>query len=145
LVARLQREEPVVLGRTVLLMSHARTSAAHRPALTRRSGAPQRTAGQGASRAAAAIRWDRVTRVVLMFAAVLIVYLAIGPLIGLFETMQESGQRKEQLQQLEQQNQVLRERKNALGDPATLEREARRLGKIRPGERPYMVDGLPQN
>ncbi len=148
LVATLHREESGARGRTILSMAAARTSA-HAPALRRRTSGParpqQRSAASQAAQAASGIRWDRVGRWLLMVAAVLVVVLAIGPLIGLFETMQESGQRKQQLQQLEQQNRVLKSRKDALGDPATLEREARRLGKIRPGERPYVVDGLPRN
>ena len=42
------------------------------------------------------------------------------------------------------ENKTLKKRVHALRDPGALEREARRLGMVRQGERPYVVQGLPR-
>jgi cell division protein FtsB len=44
---------------------------------------------------------------------------------------------------LVRQNQQLSRERQSLNDPATIQREARALGMVRPGERPYVVTGLP--
>jgi cell division protein FtsB len=46
---------------------------------------------------------------------------------------------------LEAENRRLEARKKALKDPRALEREARRLGMVKPGERAYVVKGLPKD
>ena len=126
-------------------MPHARSTAARSAALPRRGAQAHRTRRpEAAARTGGGVQWDRVGRFALLAVAILIVALYVGPIISLFETTRESGQRQQELQQLEQRNQQLKQRKNALGDPATLEREARRLGKVRPGERPYVIEGLPK-
>ena len=40
------------------------------------------------------------------------------------------------------ENQRLRERKAELNAPGALEREARRLGMVKAGERAYIVEGI---
>jgi cell division protein FtsB len=125
-------------------MPPARTTAARSAALPRRGGAPRGRQQQQATRPGGGVHWDRVGRLALVAVAILIVALYVGPIISLFETSRESGQRNQELQQLQQRNTQLKKRKDALNDPATLEREARRLGKVRPGERPYVIEGLPK-
>jgi cell division protein FtsB len=97
----------------------------------------------GGKARAAAIRWDRVGRVALLVVLVGVVALAVGPAINLVATWHEANQRKATVGQLERENARLKERRRALQDPRTLEREARRLGLVKPGERPYVVSGLP--
>ena len=41
------------------------------------------------------------------------------------------------------ENVELRERLRALRDPGALEREARKLGMVRAGERAYVIENLP--
>ena len=43
------------------------------------------------------------------------------------------------------ENARLNARRRALGDPRTLEAEARKLGMVRPTERAYVVTGLPKH
>ncbi len=126
-------------------MSHARSTAARSAALPRRGAAPRARSRPASTGHTGGVRWDRIGRIALIVVAVAVALLYIGPAVGLFESVQESGQRKQELRQLELRNEQLRQRKNALNDPATLEREARRLGKVRPGERPYVIEGLPKN
>lgn len=126
-------------------MSPARSTAARPAGMPRRGAAPRARRQSERTAPAGGIRWDRIGRLALIVVAVVVAALYVGPAIGLLESVQEKGQRQQELQQLEQRNQQLRQRKNALNDPATLEREARRLGKVRPGERSYVIEGLPKN
>jgi cell division protein FtsB len=91
----------------------------------------------------ARIRWDRVGRVALLVVLLLIVYLYVGPVRSWWSTWQDSKAKQAQVQRLERENARLRARKAALGTPQALEREARRMGMVRPDERPFVVRGLP--
>lgn len=95
----------------------------------------------GAKRSAG-IRWDRVGRVALLIVFALIVFLYVGPARTYVSTWREANARRGEVQQLQRENASLRRRRVALRNPATLEREARRLGMVRPGERPYVIEGL---
>lgn len=92
----------------------------------------------------AAIRWDRLSRygLLIVFAGLLILY--VNPLRSYVGTVQESKQRQSQVQALEREQAALEARKRALVNPDVIEAEARRLGMVRPGERPFVVRGLPQ-
>ena len=46
---------------------------------------------------------------------------------------------------LSRENAKLVQERNALNDPSTIERDARALGMVRPGEHPYVVTGLPHH
>ena len=92
----------------------------------------------------ARIRWDRVGRVALLLVLLLIVYLYVGPVRSWWSTWQDSKAKQAQVQRLEHENAQLRARRAALGTPKALEREARRMGMVRPDERPFVVRGLPQ-
>ena len=124
-------------------MPPARSAAAARRAPARASAARARTRPRVvASRRGGAIRWDRVGRVALLVVLVLFVFLYVGPARTYVSTWREAKERRAEVSRLRDENRVLRARRAALRDPATLEREARRLGMVRPGERPYIVEGL---
>lgn len=89
------------------------------------------------------IRWDRVARLALLFVLALLLWLAIGPAASLVTTWRESAQRNERVAELEAANERLAARRDELRDPAALEREARAMGMVRPGERAFVVEGLP--
>jgi cell division protein FtsB len=96
------------------------------------------------AQAGSGIRWDRVGRMVLLLVLVGIVSLYIGPLHSYWSTRQEAQAKRNEVQRLQRENTRLRERRAALRSKGTLEKEARRLGMVRPGERPYSVSGLPK-
>jgi cell division protein FtsB len=98
----------------------------------------------GGQRRGAGIRWDRVSRVAMLFVLVGILILYIGPVRSYFATRHRAAAQSAVVRSLRQENTRLRERRNALSHPATLEREARRLGMLRPGEKPFVVRGLPK-
>jgi cell division protein FtsB len=115
---------------------------AHAPAAQRRASARVRSGSRSAA-ARGGIRWDRLSRLALLavLAAVLLSY--IGPAHRYFEAWRLSGKTRAEIQALRADNDRLRERARALRDPRRLELEARRLGMARPGERAYVVRGLP--
>jgi cell division protein FtsB len=90
-----------------------------------------------------AIRWDRVGRVALLMVLLGVVVLYVGPSITFFHTYREAKARRGEVSTLQAENARLRARRTALKNPRTLEREARRLGLVKPGELPFIVKGLP--
>ena len=61
-----------------------------------------------------------------------------------WDTVHEAKQRRGEVAQLKRENARLRARRATLREPSALEREARRLGMVRPGERPYVLEHLPK-
>ena len=88
------------------------------------------------------IRWDRLGRWALIGVFALVLYLYIGPALSWISTYREAGRQRAQVAELRVENQKLRERKAALSSPGALEREARRLGMVKKGERAYIVQGI---
>jgi cell division protein FtsB len=95
-----------------------------------------------ARRTAARIRWDRVGRTALLVVLVGVVALYVKPTVTYVSTYREAGQRDAEVAALQRENERLRKRRAELRDPRALEREARRLGMVKPGERAYVVEGL---
>jgi cell division protein FtsB len=125
-------------------MPSARSAHAKRPAAGR--AAPQLRPRVVVTRRPSrpGIRWDRVGRVALLVVLCGIVLLYVGPARSYFSTMGEAKARRAGVAALAHQNAQLRARVRALRTRAALEREARRLGMVRPGERPYIVQDLPK-
>jgi cell division protein FtsB len=90
------------------------------------------------------VRWDRVGRVALLMLLVVVALAYVGPARSLLSTWQESNVKQAQVQALEREHEQLVAREKALRNPRTVEAEARRLGMVRPGERPYVVSNLPE-
>ena len=89
------------------------------------------------------IRWDRVGRWALISVLGFVLYLYIGPLATWVATYKEAGRKRAEVAALKAENARLRERRRELKDPAALEREERRLGMVKAGERSYIIEGLP--
>jgi hypothetical protein len=81
----------------------------------------------------------------MLFVLVVLAYLYISPVRGLIADLQEASVRHQQVVALEHTASELRGQEQALARPSTLELEARNLGLVRPGEREYVVTGLPDN
>jgi cell division protein FtsB len=101
------------------------------------------TAARRIEHAAHTVRWDRVGRVALLLVLVGVLGLYVKPTLTWIGTWRESHAKQAQVQALEKRNRELKARRAQLSSPGTVEREARRLGMVRPGERPYVVEGLP--
>ncbi len=88
------------------------------------------------------MRWDRVGRVALVLVLFGVMASYLNPVVNLFDAWRDSKAGAAHLAELRAENAALRERVAEARDPATLEREARKLGMVRPGERAYVIDGL---
>lgn len=90
------------------------------------------------------IRWDRLSRLAILVVLVAVAALYIGPLSSFWSARGEAATRRAQVERLRQENTQLRARREALRHRGALEAEARRLGMVRPGERPFVVENLPE-
>jgi cell division protein FtsB len=88
------------------------------------------------------IRWDRLGRWALIAVLAFVLYLYIGPAASWVSTYQDAKHKRADVAALKAENQRLRDRRRELKDPAALEREARRLGMIKAGEKSYVIEGL---
>lgn len=91
------------------------------------------------------VRWDRVGRIALLVLLAAVVALYVQPARSYVSTWRDSNAKQEQLRELEREHEALARRARELRDPRAIETEARRLGMVRPGERPYVVSGLPDD
>ena len=73
-----------------------------------------------------------------------ILMLYISPAKHWWEQSRTANAQEQELDDLTSENRGLKERVRALRDPGALEREARRLGMVRQGERAYVIEGLPK-
>jgi cell division protein FtsB len=89
------------------------------------------------------IRWDRLGRWALLFVLGLVLYLYIRPARTWVSTWSEARQKREEVATLRAENDRLKARRDDLRRASALEREARRLGMVKAGERAYIVKGLP--
>jgi cell division protein FtsB len=89
------------------------------------------------------IRWDRVGRVALITTLGVIMLLYVSPALHWLEQSRTAGEQRSELSELTAKNRELKRRLRDLRSPGALEREARRLGMIRIGERSYVIENLP--
>jgi cell division protein FtsB len=88
------------------------------------------------------VRWDRIGRIALVLVLFGVMVSYLNPLVNLLEAWQGSKSSEAQLAQLKREKVELAQRLREVSSPATLEREARRLGMVKPGEHAYVVHGL---
>jgi cell division protein FtsB len=103
---------------------------------SRRARPAARRTGRGG------IRWDRVGRFGLLATLGIILLLYIPPAKRWIEQSGTASHQKAELDELEREHDGLKQRLRALRDPAALEREARRLGMVKAGERAYVIENL---
>jgi cell division protein FtsB len=94
--------------------------------------------------AATRIRWDRLGRWALIAVFAFVLYLYIGPAVRWVATYHQAGEKRAEVRQLEVRNRQLKARRNELKDPRALEREARKLGMVKAGEKAYVVELPPR-
>ena len=95
------------------------------------------------SRRRGGIRWDRLGRVALLGMLVFILGLYISPAKHWLKQSGTADRQAQELLELTAENRTLEKRVHDLSDPGALEREARRLGMVRQGERAYVIENLP--
>jgi cell division protein FtsB len=85
------------------------------------------------------VRWDRVGRVALVLVLFGVAVSYLNPVVSLIDSWRDSKAGVEQLNELKAENARLQHAAERAKDPFTLEREARKLGMVRPGEQAYVV------
>jgi cell division protein FtsB len=89
------------------------------------------------------LRWERIGRVALLVVLAVVVGLYVQRGLTYLSVSSQANHQLAIVHQLTQQNAKLTRQTNALNNPATIEQNARALGMVKPGERPYAVTGLP--
>jgi cell division protein FtsB len=74
--------------------------------------------------------------------AVFIGFLYYRPISAYIETRRELERRAADVRALEEERTAIQRRLARAADPYTVERQARRLGLVRPGERLFIVKGF---
>ena len=72
-----------------------------------------------------------------------IMLLYVSPASHWVQQSRTAGEQKTELRELTAKNRQLKQRVRELREPGALEREARRLGMVRQGERSYVIENLP--
>ena len=88
-------------------------------------------------------RRPRLLRWLALAALILIGVLYYSPVRSYVETRRALAGRLSEVQDLEHERAVLRRRLAARTSEETVLREARKLGYVRPGERLFIVKGIP--
>ena len=88
------------------------------------------------------MRWDRDARTGLLAVLIVVAGLYVQQGIRLLSTHSEAQHQLSIVHSLARQNRQLAAQQRSLSDPSTIQQDARALGMVRPGERPYVVTGL---
>ena len=88
------------------------------------------------------VRWDRIGRLGLLVVLAVVAGFYIQDAIAFFSSHAQAEQQLSIVHHLVQDNKRLEREQQALNDPATIQRDARALGMVRPGERPYAIIGM---
>ena len=124
-------------------------SARSAQAASRRSTQPRSTARRAAPKprrvalrsSVVRVRWERVGRVALLVVLAVVVGLYAEHALSYLSTRSQAGHQQAIVNQLTRQNAALAAQQRSLNDPATVMREARSLGMVRPGEQSYAITG----
>jgi cell division protein FtsB len=86
------------------------------------------------------IQWHRVGRVALLFTLFVIVLLYIRPVAHWVQQRSTAAHSQADLRDLQREHDRLEARLHQLSGTGAVEREARKMGMVRSGERPYAVE-----
>src|SRR5439155_2370723 len=103
---------------------------------------PPRRRARG--RPATRIHWDRLGRVVLVIVLFAVLVSYVNPVLNFIDAWRDSHTQRSQLVELNRERSRLAARAASLKDPQAASEEARKLGMIVPGERSYVIRGLPR-
>ncbi len=118
------------------------TAAAPRPR-TRTSSSRRRRSSR--STPLRRIRWDRLARVGLLVVLMTVGGLYVKQALAYLSARSQAHQQESIVGGLRRENASLTKQQASLRSPQTVQREARALGMVRVGERPYVITGLPNH
>ena len=104
---------------------------------------PSRPRRVPSKRPIARIRWDRVARLGLLVVLVIVAGLYVQHALELLSTHAQASKQLTIVRTLASENAALERQRESLSDPAVIQRDARALGMVRAGERPYVITGQP--
>ena len=90
------------------------------------------------------IRWDRLGRVFLLGVLFVILLMYVSPLTRWVTQKNTAKEDTAELHQLQATNTELKSKLKSLQSPQALELRARRLGMVKPNERPFVIESLPR-
>jgi len=90
----------------------------------------------------ARIRWDRLGRYALLTVLCAVLLSYISPVSHWLRQSDTAKHEEAELAELQDENAELKDRITDLKRPLALEREARKLGMIKEGERAYVIENL---
>lgn len=99
-----------------------------------------RSAAATAQRTRSSIQWQKVGRLALLFTLFVIVLLYIRPVAHWVQQRSTAAHSEADLRDLQRENDRLEGRLRQLSGTGAVEREARKMGMVRQGERPYSFD-----
>jgi cell division protein FtsB len=85
------------------------------------------------------IRWDRVGRIALVLVLFGVMVSYLNPAVNLIDAWRDSKAGEERLAKLKAQKAKLERQVSDAASPLEVERQARRLGMVKPGESGYVV------
>ena len=91
----------------------------------------------------ATIQWQKVGRLALLFVLFVILLLYIRPVSHWVQQRSTAAHSRADLRGLEAEHAKLEARLKQLSGPGAVEREARKMGMVRPGERPFVIEQTP--
>jgi len=109
----------------------------------RHTRTPPRRRRASARRPVRRIRWDKLGRIALLVVLAVVVGLYVEQGLALLSVHSQADQQRTIVQRLARQNRQLERQQQSLNNPGTIQADARELGMVMPGERPYVVTGLP--
>lgn len=92
-------------------------------------------------RGARRVRWDRAGRVGLLVTLAIVGLLYVQHTLSYLSTRAQANHQQAIVHQLTRENAQLVQEQKSLNNPATIIRQARALGMVKAGERPYVVVG----
>jgi cell division protein FtsB len=102
--------------------------------------APSAAATTSRQRPHATIQWQKVGRLALLFTLFVIVLLYIRPVAHWIQQRSTAAHSQADLRDLQREQDRLQARLKQLSGTGAIEREARKMGMVRRGERPYVVE-----
>ena len=88
------------------------------------------------------VRWDRIGRIALVLVLFAVLASYLNPAVNLFDAWRDSKAGEQRLLELRSENADLGAQVERASDPLTMEREARKLGMVKPGRARLRDRGL---
>jgi cell division protein FtsB len=101
------------------------------------------TAASSSARPRHTIQWQKVGRLALLFVLFVILLLYIRPVSHWVQQRSTAAHSRADLRDLQAEHDRLEARLHQLSGPGAVEREARKMGMVRPGERPFVIEQTP--